>query len=72
LGNELFFPLAGGAALLLGAAGLAFVRTRVLPAWLGWVSIALAVLALTPVGFFVLLAMILWVAALGIVLYLHP
>jgi hypothetical protein len=71
LNNTLFFPLTGGFALLLLASGVAFLRTRVLPQWLGWLSIVIGVLILTPVGFFALLATVLWVGALGIVLYLR-
>ena len=71
LNNELFPPLVGGAAIMLLAFGVVMVRTRVLPKWLGWLSILIAVLLLTPVGFFALLAMIIWVAGLGILLFLR-
>jgi hypothetical protein len=33
----------GGVALLLGATGLAIIRSRVLPVWTGWAGIVLAV-----------------------------
>lgn len=71
LNNDFFFPLAGGIVLLLLASGLAFVRLAVLPRWLGWLSLGLAVLALTPAGFVAFLATIVWVAAVGIVLFLR-
>jgi hypothetical protein len=71
LNNTLFFPLTGGFALLLLASGVAFLRTRVLPSWLGWISIVIGILILTPLGFFALLATVLWVGALGVVLYLR-
>jgi hypothetical protein len=72
LSNELFFPVTGGFALMLAAAGLAFVRTGVLPRWLGWVSIVVAIAAITPAAFFAILASVLWVGAVGLILYLRP
>lgn len=69
LNNTLFFPLSGGAALMLVAAGLAIVYTAALPRWLGWVAIVIGVLILTPLGFFALLAWLLWVAVVSILLF---
>jgi hypothetical protein len=69
LNNTLFFPLSGGAALMLLAAGLALVYTGALPRWLGWVAIVIGVLILTPLGFFALLAWLLWVAVASILLF---
>ncbi len=48
LGDGFFF---GAEVMLVGmflAVGLASVRERALPAWLGWLSLALAVVALIP------------------------
>lgn len=48
LGDGFFF---GAEMLLVGffvAAGLAAIRTRALPVWVGWISFALAVIALIP------------------------
>src|SRR2546423_6280883 len=72
LNNDLFFPLAGGAALFLLAAGVLSLRTRALPAWLGWVAIVLGIVSVTPVGFFAILVAILWVAIVSVLLYLRP
>ncbi|MEH1130392.1 hypothetical protein [Micromonospora sp. CPCC 206061] len=69
LNNTLFFPLSGGAALLLLASGLAFVYTAVLPRWLGWIAIVIGVLILTPLGFFALLAWLLWIAVVSVLLF---
>jgi hypothetical protein len=71
LNNVLFFPFSGGAALLLLASGIAFVYTAVLPRWLGWIAIVIAVLIVTPLGFFGLLAWLLWVAVVSILLYVR-
>ncbi|GIG62723.1 hypothetical protein Lfu02_70950 [Longispora fulva] len=71
IANDLFFPLTAGLALLLGASGLAFLYTALLPRWLGWVSIAMAVAVLTPWGFWVVLLAALWIAGVGIVLFMR-
>lgn len=69
LNSNFFFPLAGGLAAFLLATGLVGVRTRALPAWLGWVAILLAIATFTPLGFFAFLASILWVLITSIVLW---
>jgi hypothetical protein len=45
-----FIPFVLGAMLILLASGLAIVRQDNLPRWLGWLGIALALPAVTPVG----------------------
>lgn len=47
-----FVPLAVGLQTFLLATGMSIVRHRALPAWLGWIAIVVALLAVTPVGFF--------------------
>jgi hypothetical protein len=71
LSYDLFLPLAGGVVVLLVAAGIAFIRIAVLPRWLGWVALVLAVVILTPLGFFGLLAWLLWITVVSILLYLR-
>ena len=44
-------PIALGILCFLSATGLAIVRTGVLPKWLGWVILLLAVVGPTPIGF---------------------
>ena len=46
-----FVPFAVGMQIFLLGAGIGIVRYGILPKWLGWVAIILAVLALTPIGF---------------------
>jgi hypothetical protein len=46
-----FVPFAVGMQIFLVGAGLGIVRYGILPKWLGWVAIILAVLTLTPIGF---------------------
>ncbi len=46
-----FIPLIMGVMAFLWATGLAVLKSGVLPRWLGWVMIALGVIAATPIGF---------------------
>ena len=46
-----FLPFALGILCFLSATGLAIVRTGVLPKWLGWLILLLAVVGPTPIGF---------------------
>jgi hypothetical protein len=69
--ENFFFPVAGGFIIMLLASGLATLRTGVLPTWLGWVSILMAVVMLTPAGFAGFLATLLWIPLVGVILYLR-
>ena len=69
LSNGFFLPIAAGYALFFIATGLAAVRTRVFPVWLGWVTVVLGVLCVTPVGFFALLVGLIVILALSVMLY---
>jgi hypothetical protein len=58
------------AAVLLAATALAALRTAVLPAWLSWASLVVAVLLLTPVGFIgLLIGFPLWVLIVTVLLW---
>jgi hypothetical protein len=75
--NEMGESFFGGAEFTLLAmflaAGLLLVRTRVLGAWLGWVSLAIALLlAIIPIGWAgVVFAFPLWTIVTSVVLYLR-
>jgi hypothetical protein len=64
-----FFPMAAGVFLFLLAAGMAALRYGAFDRRLAWIAVVIAVLAITPVGFFAFLATLVWVAIAGIVLY---
>jgi hypothetical protein len=69
-----FFIGAGiGGASLLGATGILAIRTAVLPTWLGWASLVIALLMVTiigPIGFIAtVLGLPLWVLAVSILLW---
>ena len=69
LNSDMFFTVALGTFLFLMGAGASMIQTGVLPKWLGWVSVVLAVLALTPAGFFVFLALGPWLLIVSGLLY---
>ena len=66
-----FLPLVLGVELFLWGTGLAVLRTGVLPKWLGWVMIVLAVAGLTPIGFVAAIGSALLVLILSIWLSLR-
>src|SRR5918998_1531961 len=74
LGNVFFFGAELSAAVLLFATGLLAVRLRVLPVWLGWASLVIALwLLIVPIGWAALLIGIpLWVLVTSVLLYLRP
>jgi hypothetical protein len=72
LDNELFFPLAAGVSVFMLASGILSLRTRTLPRWLAWIAVVLGVAAVTPVGFFAFLLMVVWVGIVSVLTYLRP
>lgn len=74
IGTGFFF---GGELLLAGfllAVGLVVLGTRALPAWLGWVSLVLGLVALVPpIGWAVVVfAFPLWILAVSFLLWRRP
>ena len=69
LDNNDFIPMSGGLGVLLIASGLAIVRYRALPAWLGWAGLILGIAIFTPAGFFAFLLSGLWIVVTSLVLY---
>jgi hypothetical protein len=68
LNGDFFFPVAIGFAAMFLAIGLAVIRRGGLPAWLGWIALVFGVLGFTPVGFFALVASLLWTLIVSIYL----
>jgi hypothetical protein len=67
--NNDFFVLTGGIAALLLAAGIATVRRPVLPRWLGWAAIVIAILSLAgPLGLVGAILSIVWLLVVGILM----
>jgi hypothetical protein len=67
LQNDFFIPIVIGFALFGILTGLAVVVGRILPTWTGWVMFAFGLACLAgPIGFFGLLATVLWVLVAGV------
>jgi hypothetical protein len=67
LDNDFFLPILVGFALFGILTGLAVVVGRILPKWMGWVMFAFGIVCLAgPIGFYGLLATLLWVLVAGI------
>jgi len=72
LNSNLFFPTAAGTEALLIGAGIAMIRGAAFPTWLGAVAIVIAILGLTPIGFFALLAALVWIVVVSVLMALRP
>ena len=67
LENDFFLPILVGFALFGILTGLAVLVGRILPKWMGWVMFAFGLATLAgPIGFFGLLATLLWALVAGI------
>ena len=67
LENDFFLPILVGFALFGTLTGLAVVVGRILPKWMGWVMFVFGLACLAgPIGFFGILATMLWVLVAGI------
>jgi hypothetical protein len=67
LANDFFLPIVVGFALFGLLTGLAVVTGRILPAWMGWIMFVAGLACLAgPLGFFGVLATVLWVLVAGI------
>ena len=64
LENDFFLPILVGFALFGILTGLAVVVGRILPKWMGWVMFAFGLAG--PIGFFGVLATMLWLLVAGI------
>jgi hypothetical protein len=61
----------GASVLVVATAALAF-RTRVLPRWLGWISVLLGIGLLTPISYIFVGIFLLWLLAVAVLLFLQP
>jgi hypothetical protein len=68
LGSDMFFTVAAGAGAFLIGAGIATLKTGALPKWLGWAAIVIGIVAITPLGFFGFLLLMVWTLIASIVL----
>lgn len=71
LNSDMFFTVAVGAGAFLLGTGIATLKTGALPRWLGWSAVVFGVLALTPLGFFGFLLLLLWTLIASVMLYMR-
>src|SRR5919109_850799 len=68
--NDFFLGFPVGFITLLIATALVLLRTRALPAWLGWFALVLGIAGfLGPIGFFAFLVFLVWAAIVSVLLY---
>jgi hypothetical protein len=63
-----FIPFAVGVNLFVVASGLSIVLHKSLPAWLGWIALALGVIGLTPIGLVSFLGAGVWILIVSVLL----
>jgi hypothetical protein len=61
-----------GLGALMVAASLAAMRAALIPAWAGWTGVVFGVIALFSVFFFPLFAIVIWLLAASVLVYLAP
>ncbi len=67
--EDFFWPISVGLGTLILATGLSALRTRVIPVWLGWVSILVFIALFTPAGFVAALVALAWVLVVSVLLW---
>jgi hypothetical protein len=68
LNSDFFFPVVLGVSIWLFSVALAILRTGDLPRWLGWAAVAIAIVSVTPAGFFSIPLLGLWILAASVIL----
>jgi hypothetical protein len=72
LQNDVFFALLIGAGVFLIGNGLAILTSLALPRWLGWVAVPLGVVAVTPIGWIVLIiGLPLWSLIVSVLMFIR-
>lgn len=55
-----------GLGIMAGATGVAALTVRLFPAWFGWLSLVVAAVCLSPIGFLGLIGGVSWIIVVGI------
>jgi hypothetical protein len=66
-----FFPFALGAFVFLLSLGASIIRFGALPKWIGWVALALGVIALTPIGFVSVMGAAILIVIISVILLMR-
>jgi hypothetical protein len=70
--DGLFLPVLAGFEIFAWAVGLTAVLGGLLPKWLAWITLLIAILLVTPIGFFAMLAFLIWILIVSILLLVRP
>lgn len=71
LSNDVFFAFLIGLGVFLLGNGLAIARTKALPSWLGWIAVAGGIVAVTPIGWFVLFGLLGWTVVVSVLMFIR-
>ena len=71
LDDDLFVVLLVGLATFMLATGLVIAISGALPKWLGWVALVIGIVSMTPIGWFGLIALIVWSAVVGVWIFIR-
>jgi hypothetical protein len=63
-----FIPFLVGTSLAMLATGIGVLKSSILPKWLGWIAVAIGIVAATPAGFVGAIAAALWILVSSILL----
>jgi hypothetical protein len=72
LQNDLVLTSAAGFFSFLTIAAIIILRGRVLPLWLGWLALVTAILFVTPLEFVAFLLLLVWTAAVSVLVQRAP
>ena len=65
-------PMLQGLPIFMLSAATATLRGGVFPRWLGWVGVVIGIAAVTPAGFFAILASGIWIVIASVLLLRRP
>ena len=71
LANDVFLAFLIGLGVFLLGNGIAIVRTKALPRWLGWIAVVGSVVAVTPAGWFVLFGLLGWTLVVSVLMFIR-
>ena len=69
LNSDFFFIVAMGTLVAFAATAVAILRHGALPRWLGYLAAVIAVVSITPAGFFAFLAGLIWILIASVLMY---
>ncbi len=68
LNSDFFFPVVLGTTVFLFSVTLAILRSGGLPRWLGWAALTIAIISVTPAGFFAIPLTGLWIIVASVIM----